>query len=123
MDKVELSTGPHKRGVKIMRTEPQGVHTGPSLWPRIWLTTEMDAHAYSILRQTPAAVPRDVFCPQNRQCATVCAAKSRTTALPGSSRSNARAESETQTVDACPTTLALACPCASVDYRVPHELW
>src|SRR5712691_7833203 len=116
-----LSTSPHKRGMEIMRLWPPGFHTWPSLSPRIWWTTEMDGHAHSIRRQKPASVPQDVSCPQNRRSATASAARSRTTAPLDSSRSNARGESGTQSVDVWPTRLAPVCPYASGDYRGSHE--
>src|SRR6266478_9854632 len=118
---LTLSTSPHKRGMEIMQLWPPGFHTWPSLSPRIWWTTEMDGHAHSIRRQKPASVPQDVSCPQNRRSATASAARSRTTAPLDSSRSNARGESGTQSVDVWPTRLAPVCPYASGDYRGSHE--
>src|SRR5229473_1181364 len=94
-----LSTTPQKRGMEIMRLLPACFHTWPSLWLPIWSTTEMDAHAHSIRRQRPSTVVPDVACQQNRQSATVCAARSKTTARLGSSTNNVRAENETQSVD------------------------
>src|SRR6266478_8689133 len=119
--KEVLSISPHKRGMEIMQLWPPGFHTWPSLSPRIWWTTEMDGHAHSIRRQKPASVPQDVSCPQNRRSATASAARSRTTAPLDSSRSNARGESGTQSVDVWPTRLAPVCPYASGDYRGSHE--
>src|SRR5262245_48902750 len=101
--------------MEIMRLWPLGFHTWTSLSLRIWWTTETDWHTHSIRRQTPASVPQDVACPQNRRSATAYAAKSRTIARLGSSRSNVRVESGTQNVDVWPTRLAPVCPYASGD--------
>src|SRR5262249_4672334 len=116
-----LSTTPHKRGMEIMPPWPRDVHTWPSPWPRIWSTTEMDGHAHSMRRQKPSSVPPDVFGPQNRQCATVCAAKSRTIAQLGSSRSNGRVENEIPNGGVWPARPGPACPCACGDCQAPHE--
>src|SRR5438094_967581 len=118
-----LSTSPHKRGMEIMRPWPWCFHTWPSPSPQIWSTTETDAHVHSIRPRKPSSVPQDVACPQNRQSASVCAARSKTIAPLDSSTSNARVERQTQTADVWSTRHALVCLYASVDYRAPHESW
>src|SRR5262245_12033675 len=118
-----LSTSPHKRGMEIMRPWPLCFHTWPSPSPQIWSTTATDAHVHSIRLRKPSSVPQDVACPQNRQSASVCAARSKTIAPLDSSTSNARVERQTQTADVWSTRLALVCPYASVDYQAPHESW
>jgi hypothetical protein len=103
-----------------MQLWPSGVHTGPSLSPQIWSTTETEAPVHAMLPQRPSTVAPGASSPPHRHSARVGVAPSRTMARLEASRSQARGERTTHSAEVWPTRLARVCPCAGAPSRARH---